>query len=456
MDASASQRRDVAYQLHPFTNLHRHESEGPLVITSGKGIYVYDEAGREYIEGLAGLWCTALGFGEERLVEAAARQMRRLPYYHQFGGKANDVAIALAERLIRTLPVPMSKVFFNNSGSEANETAIKLVWYYNNALGRHRKKKILARVRGYHGVTLGAGSLTGLAAAHRDFDLPLPQIRHADAPYHFREAKPGESEDAYAARLAESLEAQITREDPDTVAAFIAEPVMGAGGVLVPPRTYFDRIQPVLKKHDVLLIADEVICGFGRTGRMFGTETFGLRPDIMTMAKALTSGYLPLSATAISEEIYRALVRQSERLGVFAHGYTYTGHPAACAVALESLDIFEERDLLGHVGRMAPRLQDGLRALAAHPLVGDVRGVGLVAGLELVPDKPGRGVFDPVGAAGALVVARAQAHGLIVRAVQDTIAVCPPLVIGDAEVDELLRRLARALDEAHDTLTRAA
>jgi 4-aminobutyrate--pyruvate transaminase len=454
MDASTNRSRDIAYQLHPFTHLGRHEAEGPLVITSGKGVYVYDDAGREYLEGLAGLWCTALGFSEERLVEAAARQMRRLPYYHQFGGKANEVAITLAERLIGLMPVPMSKVFFNNSGSEANETAIKLVWYYNNALGRPRKKKILSRLRAYHGVTLGAGSLTSLSQGHRDFDLPIPQVRHADCPYYYRDARPGEREEEFATRLAESLEAQILREDPDTVAAFIAEPVMGAGGVLVPPRTYFEKVQAVLRKYDVLLIADEVICGFGRTGRMFGSETFGLRPDIITMAKALTSGYLPLSATVISEDIYRACVRQSEKIGLFAHGYTYTGHPAACAVALESLDIFQERDLLGHVRRLSPRLLNGLGALASHPLVGEVRGVGLVAGVELVADKPSRGTFDPAGTAGTLFVKRAQANGLIVRGVQDTVALCPPLIISDGEVDELLRRFARALDETAEALGR--
>jgi 4-aminobutyrate--pyruvate transaminase len=455
MDTSVSRSRDLAYQLHPFTNLERHEAEGPLVIAGGKGVYVYDESGREYLEGLAGLWCTSLGFGEGRLVEAAARQMRRLPYYHQFGGKANDVAIALAERLIRLLPVPMSKVFFNNSGSEANETAIKVVWYYQNALGRHRKKKIISRMRGYHGVTLGAASLTGLATAHRDFDLPIPQVRHADCPDIFRHGKPGESEEDFATRLAESLDAQILREDPETVAAFIAEPVMGAGGVVVPPRTYFEKVQAVLRKHDVLFIADEVICGFGRTGRMFGTETFGLRPDIITMAKAITSGYLPLSATVISEEIYRALVRQSGKIGVFGHGYTYTGHPASCAVALEVLDIYEERDLLAHVQRLSPRLLDGLRAFASHPLVGDVRGVGMVAAVELVPDRPGNGTFDPPGSAGALMVARAQANGLIVRNLQDTVAVCPPLIISEGEVEDLLRRLGRALQETGEALGRA-
>jgi 4-aminobutyrate--pyruvate transaminase len=454
MDTTTSRNRDVAYQLHPFTNLGRHENEGPLVISRGKGVYVYDESGQEYLEALAGLWCTALGFGETRLAEAAYRQLSRLPYYHQFGGKANDVAIALAERLVKLMPVPMSKVFFNNSGSEANESAVKLVWYYNNALGRPRKKKIISRQRAYHGTTMVAASLTGLAASHRDFDLPIPQVRHTDCPYFFRYGKPGESEEQFATRLAENLDAQVEREDPDTVAAFIAEPVMGAGGVIVPPATYFEKIQAVLRKHDVLLIADEVICGFGRTGRMFGTETFGLKPDIMTMAKAITSGYLPLSATVISEDIYRACVGQSDKLGVFAHGYTYTGHPAACAVALEVLDIFEERDLLGHIRRVGPLLQEGVRKLAGHPLVGDVRGVGLVAGMELVPDKPGRGTFDPLGSAGSLFVTRAQANGLIVRNLQDTVALCPPLIISEGEIEELLRKFGKALDETADALAR--
>jgi 4-aminobutyrate--pyruvate transaminase len=291
-----------------------------------------------------------------------------------------------------------------------------------------------------------AASLTGLAASHRDFDLPIPQVRHTDCPYFYRSGKPGETEEEFATRLAENLDAQIQREDPDTVAAFIAEPVMGAGGVIVPPATYFEKIQAVLRAHDVLLVADEVICGFGRTGKMFGTETFGLKPDIMTMAKAITSGYLPLSATVISEEIYRACVGQSEKLGIFAHGYTYTGHPAACAVALEVLDIYEERDLLAHVRRVGPQMQDGVRKLAGHPLVGEVRGVGLMTGMELVPDKPGRGTFDPPGKAGALFVARAQANGLIVRNLQDTVALCPPLIISESEVDEMMRRFGLALD----------
>jgi 4-aminobutyrate---pyruvate transaminase len=439
--------RDIANHLHPYTNLKKHESEGPLVITEGKGIHVYDENGKEYIEGLAGLWCTALGFGEERLVDAATRQLKRLPYYHIFNHKSHDIAAELAERLIALMPVKMSKVFFNNSGSEANDTAVKMVWYYNNARGRHRKKKIIARMKGYHGVTVAAASLTGLPNNHRDFDLPIDNIRHADCPHHYRFAKPGESEETFATRLADSLEAQILREDPETVAAFIAEPVMGAGGVIVPPKTYFEKIQAVLKKYDVLLIADEVICGFGRTGNMWGSETFGLKPDILTMAKALSSAYLPISATAISEELYQAFVAQSEKLGQFAHGFTYSGHPVCCAVAVETLKIYEERDIVAQVRKVAPRLQNGMRRFADHPLVGEVRGVGLIAAAELVRDKASKAPFDPKQAIGAIFAARAQEHGLIVRAMGDSIALCPPLIISGDQIDEMLRRFGQALDD---------
>jgi 4-aminobutyrate---pyruvate transaminase len=447
--------RDIAFHLHPYTHLKRHESEGPLVITEGKGIYVYDENGKEYIEGLAGLWCASLGFGEERLAQAAARQMQKLPFYHIFNHKTHDVAAELAERLIGLMPVKMSKVFFNNSGSEANDSAVKMVWYYNNARGRHRKKKIISRMKGYHGVTIAAASLTGLPNNHRDFDLPIANIRHADCPHHYRFAKPGESEEAFATRLAESLEAQILREDPETVAAFIAEPVMGAGGVIIPPRTYFEKIQQVLRKYDVLLIADEVICGFGRTGAMFGTETFGLKPDIMTMAKALSSAYLPISATVISDELYQAFVAQSEKIGVFAHGFTYSAHPVCCAVALETLRIYEERDILGHIRQVAPRFLDGLRRFADHPLVGEVRGVGLLAGVELVKDKASKAPFDPKAGVGAIFAARAQEHGLILRAMGDAVALCPPLIITADEIDEMLRRFGKALEETAAALNRA-
>ena len=451
MDTTTSRRRDVTYQLHPFTNLGRHESEGPLVINRGKGVYVYDEAGNEYLEALAGLWCTALGFGEERLAEAASQQLRTpalLPPVRRQGQRRGDHA-RRADRQAHAGADVQGVLQQLRLGGQRERGQAGLVLQQRARAARARRRSSRASAA-YHGTTMVAASLTGLAASHRDFDLPIPQVRHTDCPYFYRYGKPGETEEQFATRLAENLDAQIQREDPDTVAAFIAEPVMGAGGVIVPPATYFEKIQAVLKKHDVLLIADEVICGFGRTGRMFGSETFGMQPDIMTMAKAITSGYLPLSATVISEEIYRACVGQSEKLGVFAHGYTYTGHPAACAVALEVLDIYEERDLLGHVRRVGPMLQDGVRKLAGHPLVGEIRGVGLMAGVELVPDKPGRGTFDPLGSAGALFVARAQANGLIVRNLQDTVALCPPLIISEGEVEEMLRRFGKALDETTD------
>lgn len=444
---NSARARDIAYYLHPYTNLKVHEKEGPLVITEGKGIYVYDENGKAYIEALAGLWCTALGFDEERLVEAAMAEMRKLPYYHSFSHMSHDVGIDLAEKLVQMAPVPMSKVFFTNSGSEANDTAVKLVWYYNNALDRPRKKKIISRIKAYHGVTVASASLTGLPNNHRDFDLPIANILHTDCPHHYRFAEPGESEEAFATRMAENLEKMILKEGPETVAAFIAEPVMGAGGVFVPPPTYFEKVQAVLKKHDVLFIVDEVICGFGRTGNLWGCETFNLEPDIMTMAKALTSAYLPLGAVLISEPIYQALVKESEKIGIFGHGYTYTGHPVCVAVALEALKIYQERDIVGHVRRVAPRLQDGLRRLADHPLVGEVRGIGLVAAVELVKDKATKESFDPAGAVGIYLSKQAQKHGLIVRALGDIIAFSPPLIMTGEEIDEMLARFGKALDD---------
>ena len=445
--ANSAAKRDAAVQLHPYSPLRKIETDGALVITEGKGIYIRDEHGKEYIEGLAGLWCTSLGFGEERLVKAATDQMRRLPFYHLFASKTHDVAIDLAERLLAMMPVKMSKVFFNNSGSEANDTAIKLVWYYQNAKGRPRKKKIISRMKGYHGVTVATASLTGLPNNHRDFDLPIANIRHADCPHHYRFAKPGESEEDFATRLADSLDAMIQREDPETVAAFIAEPVMGAGGVIVPPKTYFEKIQAVLKKHDVLLIADEVICGFGRTGNMFGTETFGLKPDIITVAKALSSAYLPISGTVISEDVYQTCLQESDKIGVFAHGFTYSGHPVAAAVALETLKIYEERDILGHVRKVAPRFQEKLRSFASHPMVGEVRGVGLIGGIELVADKKTKAPFPASSGVGMKLSEHALKHGLIVRPLADTIGLCPPLIITEAEIDEMFRRLSASLED---------
>ncbi len=446
--SNSAASRDTAYHLHPYTNARKHEAEGPMVVNRGKGVYVYDDQGNEYIEGLAGLWCTSLGFGEERLVKAAERQMRELPYYHAFGGKVAAPSIDLAEKLIELAPVPMSKAFFANSGSEANDTALKIVWYTNNALGKPERKKIISRLRAYHGVTIAAASLTHLAYVQTGFDLPVnDRFVPTGCPHHYRGARDGESEDAFATRLAEELDQLIRAEGPETVAAFIGEPMQGAGGVIVPPATYWEKIQAVLKKHDVLLIADEVICGFGRTGNLWGSETFGLKPEIMTVAKQLSSAYVPISAVLISDKVYQPLADQSAELGTFGHGYTYSAHPVAAAVALETLKIYEERDIVARVKELAPRLQDGLRRFAGHPLVGEVRGIGLIGAAELVADKASKAPFDPVGQVGGALAGRAQAHGLIIRNLGDTIAVCPPLIISEAEIDALLERFGKALDE---------
>ncbi len=441
--------RDVAAVLHPYTNLHAHLTDGPMVIAGGEGVYVFDDNGKRYLEGLAGLWCAGLGFSEPRLAEAAMRQFQTLPFYHSFASKSHEPGIQLAEELLKLAPVPMSKVFFANSGSEANDTAVKIAWYYNNALGRPQKKKIISRVKAYHGVTIVAASLTGLPNNHRDFDLPVDRILHTDCPHHYRFGLPGEDEEAFATRMAAQLEALIEREGPDTIAAMFAEPIQGAGGVILPPASYFAKIQPILKKHDILLIADEVICGFGRTGKMFGSETFGLAPDILTCAKQLSSGYLPISALMVNEKVFRALVDQSAKIGVFGHGFTYSAHPVAAAVALETLKIYEERQLLDHVQAIAPRLQQGLRRFADHPLVGEVRGTGLIAGVELVKHKDSHESFDPKAMVGARLTRFAAERGLLVRAMVDTIGFCPPLIITEAEIDSLLAIFGAALDETH-------
>ncbi len=439
--------RDIAFHLHSYTNAKKNEAEGSLILSTGKGVYVYDENGKAYLEGLSGLWCLSLGYGEERLIEAANRQMRKLPYYHTFTQKVADVTVDLAEKLIALAPVPMSKVFFCNSGSEANDSIVKMVWYYNNAVGRPKRKKIIGRRGGYHGVTVAAASLTGLPMTHVDFDLPIANILHTENPHYYRYGQEGESEEAFATRMAESLEALIQKEGPETVAAFIAEPVMGAGGVIVPPATYFEKIQAVLKKHDILFIADEVICGFGRTGNMFGSQTFKLKPDIITVAKALSSAYLPIAAVMISQRLYDGISENTNKLGVFGHGFTYSGHPVSAAVALETLKIYEERDIVGQVRQRIPGFHKGLQSFKDHPLVGEARGVGLVGALEIVRDRKTKEIFDPKLGVPAYCVRRAQEHGLICRSVVNSIAFCPPLVATDEEIAEMYRRFGKALDE---------
>jgi 4-aminobutyrate---pyruvate transaminase len=437
--------RDIAYYFHPATNARRHEQVGPLVIERGDGVRVYDDQGKDYIEGLAGLWSVAVGFGEERLAKAAYEQMRKLPYYHSFSHKSHPAAIALAERLVQMAPGGLSKAHFTSSGSEANDFVIKLVWYYNNALERPQKKKIISRQRAYHGVSIASASLTGLPNFQRDFDLPLPFVRHVSCPHFWRSGNPGESEEAFATRLAAELEETIKREGPETVAAFIGEPVMGAGGVIPPPRTYWEKVQEVCRRHDVLLIADEVITGFGRTGRMFGSEYYNIKPDILVVSKALTSSYLPLSAVIFKDNIYQAVADNTAKIGVFAHGFTASGHPVATAVALENLDIIEEKGLVANAAAMSPHFLARLEQFADHPYVGEARGVGLIGALELVADKPSKAAFAEPGSVGAKMAELCHEEGLIIRAIGEIIAFCPPLIITKREIDEMFDRFGRAL-----------
>jgi 4-aminobutyrate--pyruvate transaminase len=445
---NSPESRDIASVLHPYTNLVKHEETGPVVMARGEGVWVYDNTGKGYIEGLAGLWSTSLGFGEERLVEAAARQMRELPYYHSFASKSHMPLIELSERLKELAPVPMSHVFFANSGSEATDTVVKIVWYYNNALGRPDKKKIISRMKAYHGVTVASASMTGLPANHRDFDLPIKNILHADCPHYYHGGADGESEEDFATRMAANLEKLILDEGPDTVAAMIGEPIMGAGGVIIPPATYWEKVQAVLDKYDVLLIADEVICGFHRTGNVFGSQTYNIKPNMMTMAKALSSSYLPISAVMMDEKVYSAIRDNSGKIGIFGHGYTYSGHPVCAAVALETLKIYEERDILGHVRSVAPSFQNGLRSFADHPLVGEVRGTGLIGAIELVKNKETRENFGPADGVGPFFMARAQEHGLLCRAMaNDTVALCPPLIVKEDEIGEIMVRFGKALED---------
>ena len=448
MRPNSAAARDQATVLHPYADLVGLQENGPLVIRSGQGVHVQDEHGRDYIESVAGLWCASLGFSNERLARAAYEQMRKLPFYHAFGPKSHEPMIELAEMLIARAPLPMARVFFANSGSEANDTAIKMAWYFNNALGRPRKKKIIGRIKGYHGITLAAASLTGLPYAHHGFDVPLPGFIHTMTPHYYHEGHDGESEEAFAGRCADELERLILAEGPDTVAAFFAEPVMGAGGVIVPPRGYFEAVQAVLRRHDVLMVADEVICGFGRTGNYWGSQTFGVEPDILTCAKALSAAYLPISAVMVNDRVFQAIAKQSHEIGTFGMGYTYSGHPVPAAVAIEALRIYDEIAIVDHVRQVGPHLQAELRRrFANHEFVGEVRGVGLIGAIEFVADRSTRRKFPAATKLGPRLMAHCEANGVIGRALPgDALAFSPPLIIVEAEVDEMLDRIGHAID----------
>ena len=438
----------------PLRALHTLKDNGSLVISEGKGIFVYDSRGNEFIEGMSGLWCAGLGFGDEELAEAGKQQLDKLPYYHLFTARTTEPAVELAEKLKEIAPVPMSHVFFTCSGSEANDTQIKLVWYYNNALGRPNKKKIISRVKAYHGVTVMAASLSGLPALHGDFDLPVDRVIRTDCPHHYRFGLEDESEAEFTGRMISSLEELIENEGADTIAAMIAEPVMGAGGVIVPPENYFPAIREVLERHDILLICDEVITGFGRTGNWWGAQTFDIKPDLISCAKQLTGAYAPLGAVMVPEKIMQALESQSEKLGIFGHGYTYGGHPLGCAIGVKAIEIYEKRNIIGKVRNISPLFEKRLNKISEMPFVGETRCCGLMGAVEIVKDKQSRASFDAKSSIGSLTAAFAQDEGLIVRAISDCIALCPPMIINEVELNELFDRLERALAKIADWITR--
>ena len=433
--------RDIAYQMHPNVNLRKYEKSGGLVIESGDGIYVTDNTGKQYIEAMAGLWSVAVGFGEKRLVEAATAQMSKLPYYHTFSYKTHGPSVDLAEMLIKLAPVPMSTVHFTSSGSEANDLACKMVWYRSNALGNKDKKKIIGRIKGYHGVTIASASITGLPRNHESFDLPLDRMIHTSCPSYVHFGLDGESEAEFTTRILKDLEDLILKEGPETIAAFWGEPVMGAGGVLVPPAGYWEGVQEILAKYDILLVVDEVICGFGRTGKMFACETFNIKPDVLVLSKQISSSYMPLSAILINDKFYQPIADESDRIGVFGHGFTASGHPVATAVGLENLKIIQERDLVGNVARLEEQFLSRLAGLEGHALVHSSRGIGLLGALEIKPwadAKPGD--------AAIAVAAALEQEGVIARAVAEALCFCPPMIITAEQIDDIFDAVGRALD----------
>jgi len=433
--------------LYPTTNLHAVEQ---LKLAKGDGIYVYDDKGKKYIEGMSGLWCASLGYGNEELIETIKLQLEKLSYSHLFGGKTHQPGMDLADKLSDIVDIEGARVFFGNSGSDANDTLVKLLRYHNLSQGRPEKRKIISRELGYHGVTVAAASLTGLQSSHTNFDLPFDSlgILRVDAPHYYRNGLDGETEDQFVGRLVGQLEEVIDREGADTIAAFIAEPINGAGGVIVPPHGYFARIQKVLKDNDILFLDDEVICAFGRTGNDFGATTFDLKPDMMTLAKGLSSAYFPISASVISGEMFDSIKDYSERAGVFGHGYTYSGHPVGCAAAAKASEIYE-RDGLYSIAAKAGKYMHELLAktFADNSFVGEVRGIGLIAGIQFVSNREKRDFFignEFVKACQKLC----EENGLIVRALPDnTIAICPPLIITNTQIEELVSILSFSVEQ---------
>lgn len=435
--------------LHPFSNLHAyaHGAAESTVVETGKGSRIQDASGRELLDGFAGLYCVNIGYGRTEVAEAISRQAHKLAYYHSYAGHTTEELARLSHRIVSMAPGKMSKVFYGLSGSDANETNAKLVWYYNNLRGLPNKKKIISRERGYHGCSIVSGSMTGMSFYHAFMDLPRPGILHTGVPHHYWGADPGETEEQFSLRRALELDELIVREGPDTVGAFIAEPVLGTGGITPPPAGYWRAIQQVLRKHDVLLIVDEVITGFGRTGAMFGSDMYGIEPDLITVAKGLTSAYAPLSASIVSERLYDVMEKGSEQVGAFSHGYTYSGHPLGVAAANAVLDIVERENIPGLAKTTGAHFQALLRkTFSGLPIVGEVRGVGMMAAVEFVADPRNKIRFDPAQKVGARISQAARDRGLIARAMPhgDILGFAPPLVMSIKEVDEVVAIAAEA------------
>ena len=455
---AALQQLDRSSVLHPFTQLKQYasgESGGPRIITGADGIRVRDSEGREYIDAFAGVYSVHVGYGRREIAEAIHEQALKMAYYPAHGGYSNEPAIRLARRLLDMAPGKMQRVFYGLTGSDANETQLKLVWYYNNVLGRPNKKKIISRWRGYHGGSVMAASLTGLDTYHRVFDLPQGPIRHTITPHYFWNAEPGLTERYFSISCANKLEALICTEGADSIAAFIAEPVMGTGGIIPPPEGYWEEIQKVLARHDVLLIADEVVCGFGRLGKAFGSQVYGIEPDLITIGKGVTSGYQPLSAALIGEKVWSALQQGSDAHGPFAHAYTFSAHPLGAAAALASLEITEREGLCEHAAEVGPYLLERLKsAFTGRPFVAEVRGAGLLAAIEFAQDPAQRTRFDPAAKVGAQLAAACLEEGVIVRAMPhgDILGFAPPLVITREEIDEVVRRVSRAVEKCTSQL----
>ena len=442
---------DREHFFHPSTHMAQHaRGESPArVIEGGDGVYIVDRNGKRSLDAFAGLYCVNVGYGRMEIAEAIAAQARKLTYYHAYAGHGSEPAIRLANMIVERAPAGMSRVYFGLSGSDANETNIKLVWYVNNVLGRPEKKKIISRWRGYHGSGVMTGSLTGLDLFHKAFDLPRAPILHTDAPYYFRRRESAQSEEDFATQCAANLDALILEEGPETVAAFIGEPVLGTGGIVPPPRGYWEKIQAVLRKHDILLIADEVVTGFGRLGSMFGSDHYGMKPDLITVAKGLTSAYAPLSGVIVGERVWKTLEQGADDLGVIGHGWTYSAHPLCAAAGIANLELIDQLGLVDNAREVGAYFKAALTsALGDHPIVGDVRGEGLLAAVELVADKDERRLFDPAKKVGPQAATALLERGVIARAMPqgDILGFAPPLCLTKAEADIIVEATVGAIE----------